>query len=88
MTVNQKKIGYARVSTDDRNLDLQRDALIKAGCLEIYEEKARGKSVESIELDHCLRALPPCDALVAWRLDRLGQSLPDIVRIVGDLRKC
>lgn len=85
MTVNQKKIGYARVSTEDQNLDLQRDALTKAGCVEIYEEKASGKSVERIELDHCLRALRPCDALVVWRLDRLGRSLPDLVRIVGDL---
>ena len=85
MTVNQKKIGYARVSTEDQNLDLQRDALTKAGCVEIYEEKASGKSVERIELDHCLRALRPCDALVVLRLDRLGRSLPDLVRIVGDL---
>ena len=59
MTANQKKIGYARVSTDDQNLDLQRDALTRAGCTEIYEEKASGKSVERIELDYCLRALRP-----------------------------
>ena len=85
MTVNQKKIGYARVSTDDQNLDLQRDALTKAGCTEIYEEKASGKSVERIELDHCLRAMRLGDALSVWRLDRLGRSLPDLVRIVGDL---
>lgn len=85
MTVNQKKIGYARASTDDQNLDLQRDALTRAGCTEIYEEKASGKSVERIELDHCLRALRTGDSLSVWRLDRLGRSLPDLVRTVGDL---
>ena len=52
MIVNQKKIGYARVSNDDQNLDLQQDALTKAGCTEIYEGKASGKNVEHIELDH------------------------------------
>ena len=85
MTANQKKIGYARVSTDDQNLDLQRDALTRAGCTEIYEEKASGRSAERLELEHCLRALRPGDALSVWRLDRLGRSLPDLVRIVGDL---
>ena len=85
MTLNQKKIGYARVSTDDQNLDLQRDALTKARCAEIYEEKASGKNAERVELDHCLRALRPGDSLSVWRLDRLGRSLPDLVRIVGDL---
>ena len=73
------------MSTDDQNLDLQRDALTRAGCAEIYEEKASGKNVERIELDHCLRALRPGDSLSVWRLDRLGRSLPDLVRIVGDL---
>lgn len=63
MTVNQKKIGYAQVSTDDQNLDLQRDALTKVGGTAIYEEKASGKNVERIELEHCLRALRPGDAL-------------------------
>jgi DNA invertase Pin-like site-specific DNA recombinase len=85
MAANQKKIGYARVSTDDQNLDLQRDALTRAGCTEIYEEKASGKNAKRIELEHCLRALRPGDALSVWRLDRLGRSLPDLVRIVGDL---
>jgi len=85
VTDNHKNIGYARVSTDDQNLDLQRDALTKAGCVEIYEEKASGKNIERIELVHCLRALRPGDTMVVWRLDRLGRSLPDLVRIVGEL---
>ena len=63
MTVNQKKIGYAQVSTDDQNLDLQRGALTRAGCTEIYEEKASGKNVERVELGHCQRALRLDDSL-------------------------
>jgi DNA invertase Pin-like site-specific DNA recombinase len=81
------RIGYARVSTDDQNLDLQRDALTKAGCVSIYEETASGKSVGRPELDHCLKALRAGDVLVVWRLDRLGRSLPDLVSIVSDLEK-
>lgn len=79
------RIGYARVSTDDQNLDLQRDALSRAGCSSIYEETASGKSFARIELDHCLRALRAGDTLVVWRLDRLGRSLPDLVKIVAEL---
>lgn len=79
------KIGYARVSTDDQNLDLQLDALKKAGCETIYEEKASGKSADRPELDACLKALRQGDTLVVWRLDRLGRSLPDLVRIVESL---
>lgn len=85
MPVNQKKIGYARVSTDDQNLYLRRDALTKAGCTKICEEKASGKSIERIALDHRLRALRPGDSLSVWRLDRLGRSLPDLVRIASGL---
>lgn len=87
MSIKQTKIGYARVSTDDQNLDLQRDALIEAGCVEIYEEKASGKSADRPELGQCLRALRAGDTFVVWRLDRLGRSLPDLVRIVADLEK-
>ena len=79
------RIGYARVSTDDQNLDLQRDALSKAGCKEIYEETASGKNSNRPELINCLRALRTGDAFVVWRLDRLGRSLPDLVKIITDL---
>lgn len=87
MSENHKKFGYARVSTDDQNLDLQRDALARAGCSEVYEEKASGKNAERIELGHCLRALRAGDTLTVWRLDRLGRSLPDLVRIVTELEQ-
>jgi len=80
-----KLIGYARVSTDDQNLDLQRDALRAAGCLTIYEEKASGKKAERAELSHCRKALREGDTLVVWRLDRLGRSLPDLVGIISEL---
>ena len=80
-------IGYARVSTDDQNLDLQRDALLKAGCGTIYEEAASGKSADRPELEQCRKALRAGDTLVVWRLDRLGRSLPDLVQIVAELEQ-
>lgn len=82
-----ERIGYARVSTDDQHLDLQRDALTKAGCAVIYEEKASGKSAERPELAQALKALRPGDTLTVWRLDRLGRSLPDLVTIVTELER-
>lgn len=82
-----QRIGYARVSTDDQNLDLQRDALRLASVQSIYEEVASGKTAARQELDHCLRALRPGDTLVVWRLDRLGRSLPDLVQIVAGLEE-
>lgn len=63
-----QRIGYARVSTDDQNLDLQRDALRLAGVGSIYEEEANGKTAVRQELDHCLKALQAGDTLVVWRL--------------------
>lgn len=80
-----KRICYARVSTDDQNLDLQRDALTRSGCDVLYEEKASGKSSQRIELEHCRKSLRPGDTLVVWRLDRLGRSLSDLVKIITDL---
>jgi DNA invertase Pin-like site-specific DNA recombinase len=80
-----QRIGYARVSTDDQNLDLQRDALCLAGVGSIYEEAASGRDAVRQELDHCLKALRAGDTLVVWRLDRLGRSLPDLVSIVANL---
>jgi hypothetical protein len=86
LSMNQR-IGYARVSTDDQNLDLQRDALQQAGCSTIYEEAASGKSTARPELEQCRKALRAGDTLVVWRLDRLGRSLPDLVQIVADLEQ-
>jgi DNA invertase Pin-like site-specific DNA recombinase len=80
------RIGYARVSTVEQNLDLQRDALRRAGCAEVYEEHASGAKASRPELAHALRALRAGDTLVVWRLDRLGRSLPDLVRIVTELK--
>jgi DNA invertase Pin-like site-specific DNA recombinase len=78
-------IGYARVSTLEQTLDLQRDALQEAGASGIYEDKASGKTADRLELMHCLKALRGGDTLVVWRLDRLGRNLQDLVRIVNDL---
>ena len=80
-----QRIGYARVSTDDQNLDLQRDALNKSKCSVIYEEAASGKTAARPELEQCRKALRTGDTLVVWRLDRLGRSLSDLVRIVSEL---
>lgn len=82
-----QRIGYARVSTDDQHLDLQRDALRQAGCSVIYEETASGKSAARLELEQCRKALREGDTLVVWRLDRLGRSLPDLMQIVADLEQ-
>lgn len=82
-----QRIGYARVSTDDQNLDMQRDALKAAGCSVIYEETACGKGAVRPELEQCRKALRPGDTLVVWRLDRLGRSLTDLVQIVAELEQ-
>ena len=80
------RVGYARVSTDDQTLDLQRDALTQARCRQIYEEHASGKSAARPELEACLKALREGDTLVIWRLDRLGRSLADLIRLTNDLK--
>lgn len=81
------KIGYARVSTDDQQLDLQRDALQAAGCEQVYEDKASGKSLQRPELDHCVKAMRAGDTLIVWRLDRLGRSLSELVKFVEALEQ-
>lgn len=80
-----QRIGYARVSTDDQHLDLQRDALRQTGCRVIYEEAASGKNAARPELEQCRKALRAGDTLVVWRLDRLGRSLTDLVQLVAEL---
>ena len=80
------RIGYARVSTDDQTLDLQRDVLKRAKCRKIYEEHASGKNTTRPELEACLKSLRTGDTLVVWRLDRLGRSLSDLIRLTTELR--
>jgi DNA invertase Pin-like site-specific DNA recombinase len=81
-------IGYARVSTQDQTLDLQKDALTKAGCERTFTDTASGASTERKGLDKALRFLRDGeDTLVVWRLDRQGRSLPHLIETVGGLEK-
>src|SRR5215467_8418193 len=80
-------IGYARVSKNEQNLDLQRDALIKAGCREkdIFTDKITGTKTERKGLNEALTQLREGDTLVVWRLDRLGRSLKHLIETVTKL---
>jgi DNA invertase Pin-like site-specific DNA recombinase len=78
-------IGYARVSTDDQNLDLQRDALKKANCEQIFTDTVSGTKAERKGLTDALSHLRSGDTLVVWRLDRLGRSLRHLIDTVTDL---
>jgi DNA invertase Pin-like site-specific DNA recombinase len=79
------KIGYARVSTKDQNLDLQIEALEKAGCEEIYQEKISGSTKNRPELDKMIEQFREGDELYVWRLGRLGRSLKNIIDLVLSL---
>src|SRR5215208_6970814 len=73
-------IGYARVSTEDQNLDLQRNALRKAGCKKIFEEKESGRAgTKRPVFEAALAYLRPEDQLVVWKVDRLGRSLREML---------
>jgi DNA invertase Pin-like site-specific DNA recombinase len=82
------KIGYARVSTRDQNLDLQIDALKKAGCdhTYIYKEQISGGTKERPELQKMMGQLRHGDVVVIWKLDRLGRSLTDLVHLVNEIQ--
>lgn len=80
-------IGYARVSKDDQNLHLQRDALQKAGCEKIFEDKASGAVTSRPGLDDALSHLREGDCLVIWKLDRLGRTVKGLVDLVHDLER-
>lgn len=73
-------IGYARVSTEDQNLNLQRDALRAAGCTRIFEEKESGRAgTKRPALEAALDFLRADDQLVVWKIDRLGRSLREML---------
>jgi DNA invertase Pin-like site-specific DNA recombinase len=80
-------VGYARVSTQDQNVELQLDALQKSGCEETFQEKVTGKTRERPELIQCLRMLRKGDVLIVWKLDRLARSLKDLVEIIHSLEE-
>ncbi len=79
------KIGYARVSTNDQNLDLQQDALKQAGCEKIFTDKISGTRTDRPQLKEALNFVREGDCLVVWRLDRLGRSLKHLIEVVEGL---
>lgn len=80
-------IGYARVSSNDQNLNLQKDALKKAGCEKIFVDKESGLLSARPGLERALETLRKGDTLLVWRLDRLGRSLKHLIQLMGELEK-
>ncbi len=84
-----QRIGYARVSTLDQNLSLQRDALLQAGCARIFEDRLSGATIrtERPGLTEALNYLRAGDTLVVWRLDRMARSLRELLTIAQQLQE-
>jgi len=78
-------VGYARVSTEDQNAELQIDALNAAGCFKVFTDKASGSLSHRPQLDKMLEQLRDGDVVVVWRLDRLGRSLKNLIALVEEL---
>ena len=81
------RIGYARVSTDEQSLDLQLDALKKAGCKRVFTDKASTTKADHPGLADAVSHLRPGDVLVIWKLDRLGRTVKGLVDFVADLQE-
>ena len=81
-------IGYARVSTQEQDLQLQLDALEVAGCekSKIFTDKVSGSKTERPGLEKCLAELKEGDTLLVWRLDRLGRSMSHLIGLIEELR--
>ena len=80
------QMGYARISTDEQNLNLQIDALEAAGCERIFrDEGITGAAINRPGLDEALSALQSGDILTVWKLDRLGRSLPHLIAVIEAL---
>jgi len=80
-------IGYARVSTREQNLAPQADALNRAGCKRIFEDRISGAALERPGLREALAFAREGDTLLVWRLDRLGRSLKNLIDIIAGLEK-
>ena len=81
------KIGYARVSTIDQNLDMQIDALKKEDCNKIFQDHASGVKTNRDGLERALKFMQRGDTLVVWKLDRLGRSLKQLIEIINLLNE-
>jgi len=81
------KIGYARVSTQEQILDLQLDALKKAGCETIFTDKVSGIKVYKPEFEKLLLYAQETDTIIIWKLDRLGRSTKQLIELVEMLGK-
>lgn len=81
------KIGYARVSTQDQNLEIQNELLQEAGCERIYREKVSGAKRARPELERLLESLRPDDVVIVWKLDRLARSTRDLLEITDAIEK-
>ena len=79
-------VGYARISTQDQQLELQRDALEKASCTKIFTDVASGAKAERDGLKAALEFVRKGDTLVVWKLDRLGRSLKDLIERINELQ--
>lgn len=79
--------GYARVSTKDQSLDLQVDALKKAGCNEIYSEKLSGRSARKPKLEELLGKLREGDTVMVYSLDRLGRTSKELINLLTDFKE-
>ncbi|KTC71466.1 site-specific DNA recombinase, e14 prophage [Legionella quinlivanii] len=78
-------IGYARISTSSQNLDLQIDALQKAGCEKIFQDQISGSLINRPALELLLKEIRKGDVLIIWKLDRLGRSFKDLIDLVNTL---
>ncbi len=81
------QVGYARVSTHDQTVDLQKDALQKVGCAQIFTDIISGSATERTGLNDTLKFLREGDVLVVWRLDRLGRSLKHLIEMITLLQE-
>lgn len=80
-------IGYIRVSTNDQNPDLQRDAIKRAGCEQIFEDIISGSKAKRPGLNKLLKTIKPGDTVVVWKLDRLGRSLINLADLLQSFKK-
>lgn len=81
------KIGYARVSTKEQNLNLQLDALKQEGCERIFQEKISGAKADRPALKAMIKQLREGDVIVTWKLDRLGRSLRDLINLMNEIQE-